>query len=146
MKSIHIFNWRLQFIINFLYFSSNRFSYGDISAATMFQDMDKIMFGSVLMFIFMQLVLSKFGWVQLRVKRINANKSLTIQFKNSHFAVVTLQHGFSKCWYVIHIGDWCVFSARYFIRTGSHFITISVDGPRHRRYIRDDGVLAEGSK
>lgn len=43
------------------------FSYGDISSATMFQDMNKIIFGSVLMFIFMLLSLSKFGWIELRV-------------------------------------------------------------------------------
>lgn len=33
----------------------------------MFQDMNKIVMGSALMFMFMILVLSKFGWVELRV-------------------------------------------------------------------------------
>lgn len=33
----------------------------------MFQDMNKIVFGSAMMFMFMVLVLSKFGWIELRV-------------------------------------------------------------------------------
>ncbi|XP_031621793.1 patched domain-containing protein 3-like [Contarinia nasturtii] len=49
-----------------IYYSAGR-SYGDISSATMFQDINKIMFGSALMFIFMILVLSKFGWIELRI-------------------------------------------------------------------------------
>lgn len=43
-------------------------SYGDISSATMFQDMNKIVVGNVLMFVYMVLVLSKFGWIELRVR------------------------------------------------------------------------------
>lgn len=42
-------------------------SYGDISAATMFQDMGKVSLGSILMFIYMLLILSKFGWTEIRV-------------------------------------------------------------------------------
>lgn len=38
-----------------------------ISAATMFQDMTKVSMGSILMFIYMTLILSKFGWTELRV-------------------------------------------------------------------------------
>lgn len=52
------------FVNNLLCFS---FSYGDISSKTMFQDMHKIVFGGFLMFLFMILVLSKFGWIELRV-------------------------------------------------------------------------------
>lgn len=43
-------------------------SFGDISAATMFQDMDKLIVGIILMFVYMQVVLSKFSWVELRVR------------------------------------------------------------------------------
>lgn len=49
-----------------IYYSAGR-SYGDISSATMFQDMNKIVFGSAMMFMFMIVVLSKFGWIELRV-------------------------------------------------------------------------------
>jgi len=50
-----------------IYYSAGR-SYGDISNAVMFQDMDKLMFGMLLMFVYMQLVLSKFGWTEIRVQ------------------------------------------------------------------------------
>lgn len=53
-------------IATFQYFHF-RISYGDISSATMFQDMNKVIMGGALMFIFMVLVLSKFGWIELRV-------------------------------------------------------------------------------
>lgn len=34
----------------------------------MFQDMDKLIVGIILMFVYMQVVLSKFSWVELRVR------------------------------------------------------------------------------
>lgn len=49
-----------------IFYSAER-SFGDISAATMFADMDKLIIGIILMFIYMQIVLSKFSWVELRV-------------------------------------------------------------------------------
>lgn len=52
-----------------IYYCAER-SFGDISAATMFQDMDKLIVGIILMFVYMQIVLSKFSWVELRVSRI----------------------------------------------------------------------------
>ncbi|GAB0092699.1 NPC intracellular cholesterol transporter 1 homolog 1b-like [Sergentomyia squamirostris] len=42
-------------------------SFGDISGATMFQDMDKLIVGMVIVFIYMQSVLSKFSWIELRL-------------------------------------------------------------------------------
>lgn len=63
-------------ILLFLYIS-----YGDISSATMFQDMNKVVMGGALMFVFMVLVLSKFGWIELRVsifKRINQIKMIVM--------------------------------------------------------------------
>lgn len=33
----------------------------------MFQDMDKVFYGAFIMFVFMQIVLSKFSWIELRV-------------------------------------------------------------------------------
>lgn len=50
-----------------IYYCAER-SFGDISAATMFQDMDKLIVGIVLMFVYMQVVLSKYSWVELRVR------------------------------------------------------------------------------
>lgn len=50
-----------------IYYCAER-SFGDISAATMFQDMDKLIVGIILMFVYMQVVLSKFSWVELRVR------------------------------------------------------------------------------
>lgn len=35
----------------------------------MFQDMNKVVIGGALMFFFMVLVLSKFGWIELRVRK-----------------------------------------------------------------------------
>lgn len=49
-----------------LFYAAGR-SYGDISADSMFKDIDKLMFGGVVMFIYMQLVLSKFSWTEFRV-------------------------------------------------------------------------------
>lgn len=43
------------------------FSYGDISAEAMFSDMDKLAVGVIIMFIYMQIVLSKFSWTEIRV-------------------------------------------------------------------------------
>ncbi|XP_062553950.1 patched domain-containing protein 3-like [Armigeres subalbatus] len=49
-----------------LFYAAGR-SYGDISADSMFKDIDKLMIGGVVMFIYMQLVLSKFSWTEFRV-------------------------------------------------------------------------------
>lgn len=42
----------------------------------MFQDMNKVVIGGALMFVFMVLVLSKFGWIELRVNTTDDNKAL----------------------------------------------------------------------
>lgn len=52
-----------------IYYCAER-SFGDISAATMFQDMDKLIVGVILMFVYMQVVLSKYSWVELRVSLV----------------------------------------------------------------------------
>lgn len=49
-----------------MFYNAER-SYGDISSATMFQDMDMVFIGAGLMFVYMQIVLSKFGWTEFRV-------------------------------------------------------------------------------
>lgn len=49
-----------------MYYAAGR-SYGDISADSMFKDIDKLVFGGVIMFIYMQLVLSKFSWTEFRI-------------------------------------------------------------------------------
>lgn len=43
------------------------FSFGDISAEAMFEDMDKLCIGILLMFVYMQIVLSEFNPIKLRV-------------------------------------------------------------------------------
>uniref|UniRef100_A0A336MF82 CSON014056 protein n=1 Tax=Culicoides sonorensis TaxID=179676 RepID=A0A336MF82_CULSO len=50
-----------------LFYSAGR-SYGDISNETMFEDLDKLAFGIILMFIYMQLVLSRFSWTEIRIQ------------------------------------------------------------------------------
>lgn len=50
-----------------MFYNAGR-SFGDISSATMFQDMDKLFIGGTLMFIYMEIVLSKFSWTEFRVK------------------------------------------------------------------------------
>ncbi|XP_063708133.1 patched domain-containing protein 3-like [Culicoides brevitarsis] len=50
-----------------LYYAAGR-SYGDISNETMFEDIDKLVFGIILMFIYMQLVLSRFSWTEIRIQ------------------------------------------------------------------------------
>lgn len=42
-------------------------SYGDKTTAVAFQEVEKYFAGIFLMFVFMQLVLSKFGWTEIRV-------------------------------------------------------------------------------
>lgn len=49
-----------------IFYNAGR-SYGDISAAAMFQDMKKLFLGGVLMFALMQAVLSKFSWIEFRI-------------------------------------------------------------------------------
>lgn len=49
-----------------MFYAAGR-SYGDISADSMFKDIDKLVFGGVVMFIYMQLVLSKFSWTEFRI-------------------------------------------------------------------------------
>lgn len=63
-------NYDAQFFIycwlNIVFFVL-KFSYGDISSSTLFKDMDKLFYGGFLMFIYMEIVLSKFSWIELRV-------------------------------------------------------------------------------
>jgi hypothetical protein len=47
-------------------------SFADISAAAMFQDIDKLIIGIVMMFIYIQLIVSKFNMVECRVSKICA--------------------------------------------------------------------------
>ncbi|XP_053693061.1 patched domain-containing protein 3-like [Sabethes cyaneus] len=49
-----------------LFYAAGR-SYGDISADSMFKDIDKLLIGGVLMFVYMQLVLSRFSWTEFRI-------------------------------------------------------------------------------
>uniref|UniRef100_A0A182SL45 SSD domain-containing protein n=1 Tax=Anopheles maculatus TaxID=74869 RepID=A0A182SL45_9DIPT len=49
-----------------IYYAAGR-SYGDISEESMFKDMDKLVYGGIVMFVYMQLVLSKFSWTEFRV-------------------------------------------------------------------------------
>lgn len=49
-----------------IYYAAAR-SFGDISSKTLFQDIDKLILGVVLMMVYMLLVLSKFSWTELRV-------------------------------------------------------------------------------
>lgn len=42
-------------------------SFGDISNAVLFQDIDKLAFGITMMIIYIQLVISKFNWVEARI-------------------------------------------------------------------------------
>lgn len=55
---------RLSMCAKIVYFA---YSYGDISAATMFQDMGKVSLGSILMFCYLLVILSKFGWTEIRL-------------------------------------------------------------------------------
>lgn len=43
------------------------FSFGDVSGATMYQDMDKLGVGIFLMVVYVIMVLSRFNWLELRV-------------------------------------------------------------------------------
>lgn len=48
-----------------LWYEAGR-SFADISSATMFQDIDKLSIGIILMFLYVQLVLSNYNWVEWR--------------------------------------------------------------------------------
>lgn len=48
-----------------IYYAAGR-SYGDISAATLFQEFDKLFLGAILMMAYMIVILSRFCWVELR--------------------------------------------------------------------------------
>lgn len=50
--------------------TSYTISFADISAAAMFQDIDKLIIGIVMMFIYIQLIVSKFNLVECRVSKI----------------------------------------------------------------------------
>jgi hypothetical protein len=49
-----------------LYFGAGR-SYADLSAEAMFKDTDKLSVGIIFMFVYMQLVISKFSWTEIRM-------------------------------------------------------------------------------
>nr|CAH7737017.1 unnamed protein product [Callosobruchus chinensis] len=51
---------------NSFFYESGR-SFGDISNATMFQDMDKLCLGVFVMVLYVQLVISKYNWLEARV-------------------------------------------------------------------------------
>lgn len=44
-------------------------SFGDISSATMFQDLDILMMGVCIMICYVQFVISKFNYVEARVRK-----------------------------------------------------------------------------
>lgn len=48
-----------------VYYGAGR-SYGDISSKTMFQDIDKVVYGVIFMLFYMVFVLSKYGWIEIR--------------------------------------------------------------------------------
>jgi hypothetical protein len=50
--------------------TSYTISFADISAAAMFQDIDKLIIGIIMMFVYIQLIVSKFNWVEYRVSKI----------------------------------------------------------------------------
>ncbi|CAH1968011.1 unnamed protein product [Acanthoscelides obtectus] len=50
---------------NSFFYESGR-SFGDISNATMFQDMDKLCLGVIIMVLYVQLVISKYNWLEAR--------------------------------------------------------------------------------
>jgi hypothetical protein len=52
-----------------LYLNLYLFSFSDISAAAMFQDVDKLVIGIFLMFMLIQIVVSKFNMVEFRVSK-----------------------------------------------------------------------------
>lgn len=49
-----------------LYYSAER-TFGDLSSDSMFRDMAKLSIGIILMFIYIQIILSKFNWVELKL-------------------------------------------------------------------------------
>lgn len=53
--------------INYDYVYASGRSFGDISNATMFQDINKLILGVFIMVIYVQLVLSKFNFIESRV-------------------------------------------------------------------------------
>lgn len=52
-----------------LYYEASR-SYGDISGSSMFQDLDKLAIGVILMFLYVLTILSNHNWVEWRVRII----------------------------------------------------------------------------
>ncbi|KAF4532825.1 hypothetical protein B566_EDAN002676 [Ephemera danica] len=54
-------------LINYMPTTCLVHSFGDISNDAMFQDIDKLALGIIIMFIYIQLMLSKFNWVEIRL-------------------------------------------------------------------------------
>lgn len=52
-----------------LYYEAGR-SYGDVSGTSMFQDLDKLAIGVILMFLYVLTILSNHNWVEWRVRII----------------------------------------------------------------------------
>ncbi|XP_015188505.1 PREDICTED: patched domain-containing protein 3-like [Polistes dominula] len=66
--SIELQNWNNNHYRNEtlgLFYEAGR-SFGDISSSTLFQDIDKLAIGILLMFFYVQLILSNFNWVEWR--------------------------------------------------------------------------------
>lgn len=106
----------------------------------MFQDMNKVVMGGALMFVFMVLVLSKFGWIELRVSTITIPAKVNcFDIQLGMIAIVriyfppafAMQHGPDEHWNVVCIGNWIVFISWHFVWSCAHVTAIFIDGIGH---------------
>lgn len=111
-----------------IYYCAER-SFGDISAATMFQDMDKLIVGIVLMFVYMQVVLSKYSWVELRVSLL-LNLQLNLIFIVHLISVDAGEHGTLQCRHGLCLCLWNLFPNGCQIWSYTHVLTFLIDGSR----------------
>lgn len=125
-----------------MFYSAGR-SFGDISSATMFQDMDKLMLGGVLMFVYMEIVLSKFGWTEIRVKYYYL--MFTNELNILIFVLDAIRRlGIIERWYGLRVVHRTVLDVWCSIRPGSYFTAVSIDGSRCGRHLCHDVLLASG--
>jgi Niemann-Pick C1 protein len=110
-----------------VYYAAGR-SYGDVSAKAMFQDMDKLTIGITMMFIFMQLVLSKFSWVELRVRREDVLSQVNCQ-SNFSFPVDSRSDGTAQRGNGVFRWRWTVFLVGRLLWPGPYIAALPTHGP-----------------
>uniref|UniRef100_A0A1Y1L628 Uncharacterized protein n=1 Tax=Photinus pyralis TaxID=7054 RepID=A0A1Y1L628_PHOPY len=118
-----------------IYYSAAR-SFGDLTAESMFQDMDILVVGVAIMIFYVQFVISKFNCVEARVRSFHVTSVIVYAFPDC-FGV----YGFIISWNGLHCGLWFMLTCRDLIWPCSYLFAVSFNGLGGGRYVCDNSLL-----